>query len=355
MWPENDPEIRFEALRWIADALWKDYLPEIQSMLDDPKLDYRLFEAALAAINTLQGKASQGVTDTKMLIDRITNPQTPPRIAAYALRLVPAGNEGLGLDALKVLLDQNNLELTQEVVRTLALRKDQESHKVLSQILKRESIQESIRLDALAGLIGTADDEIKGMIKQLAQDPSNPLGLEAQRVARQSGWIPNPHVSDPSRSTTSVDQWLSRLDAIEGAPDSQAGRRIFFHVAGASCSQCHRYDGRGNVVGPDLSLISKQGSRREILASILEPNREVAPQFYTTLLQLADGTEFTGILLRSSSNEVYRNNYGQEVTFQKRDIENRKELRSSLMPSGLLDTLSDREIRDLLEFLVNGS
>ena len=354
MWPQEDPEIRFEALRWIADALWKDYLPDIQAMLDDPKLDYRLFEAALAAINTLQGKPSQGVTDTKMLVDRITNPQTPPRIAAYALRLAPVGNESLSLDALKVLLDRNNAELTQEVVRSLAMRKDQDSQKVLSQILTNESIQEPTRLDALAGLIGTADDEIQHMIKQLAANPSNALGLEAQRVARQSGWIPNPHISDPSKSTRSLDQWLSRLDAIEGTPDAEAGRRIFFHVAGASCSQCHRYDGRGNVVGPDLSLISKQGNRREILASILEPNREVAPQFYTTLLQLADGTEFTGILLRSSNNEVYRNNYGQEVTFQKHDIENRKELRSSLMPSGLLDTLSDQEVRDLLEFLVSG-
>jgi putative heme-binding domain-containing protein len=152
-----------------------------------------------------------------------------------------------------------------------------------------------------------------------------------------------------------LDQWLEAIGGLDGAPDPQAGRRIFFHVAGAACSQCHRYEGRGNVVGPDLSLIAKQGTPREILQSILEPNREVAPQFYTTHLELTDGSDFTGILLRSSSNEVYRNGFGQEVTFQKSEIQDRKELRSSLMPSGLLDTMSDREVRNLLAFLLQGS
>jgi putative heme-binding domain-containing protein len=84
----------------------------------------------------------------------------------------------------------------------------------------------------------------------------------------------------------------------------------------------------------------------------MDPNREVAPQFYTTLLELADGSTFTGILLRSSSTEVYRNNFGEEVTFQKKDIADRKELRSSMMPSGLLDTMSDEEVSDLIAFLL---
>jgi hypothetical protein len=104
-------------------------------------------------------------------------------------------------------------------------------------------------------------------------------------------------------------------------------------------------------VGPELSLIGRQGTAKELLQSIMEPNRDVAPQFYTTALELADGTTFTGILLRSSSTEVYRNNSGDEVSFQKRDILQRKELRSSMMPSGLLDTLSDGEVIDLLAFL----
>jgi putative membrane-bound dehydrogenase-like protein len=356
LWSDPDPEIRFEALRWIADGVWKEYLPEVLKMLEDPALEYRLFEAALATTNTLKGDPSQGVTDAKMLVERITHPNTPARIAAYAMRLAPVENKGLGIVELKHLLDRNDPDLTREVVRSLALRKDQESQELLEKIARDASMDEPFRLDALAGLIGTSQPTARALVESLAKGPEGSLAREAQRVLRQSGLDPEVRSGgSTSRPPRSLDQWLEALGGLDGAPDPQAGRRIFFHVAGAACSQCHRHEGRGNVVGPDLSLIAKQGTPREILQSILEPNREVAPQFYTTHLELTDGSDFTGILLRSSSNEVYRNGFGQEVTFQKSEIQDRKELRSSLMPSGLLDTMSDREVRDLLAFLLQGS
>ena len=356
LWSDPDPEIRFEALRWIADGVWKEYLPEVLKMLEDPALEYRLFEAALATTNTLKGDPSQGVTDAKMLVERITQPNTPARIAAYAMRLAPVEHQGLGIVELKHLLDRNDPDLTREVVRSLALRKDQESQELLEKIARDASMDEPFRLDALAGLIGTSQPTARALVESLAKGPEGSLAREAQRVLRQSGLDPEVRSGgSTSRPPRSLDQWLEALGGLDGAPDPQAGRRIFFHVAGAACSQCHRHEGRGNVVGPDLSLIAKQGTPREILQSILEPNREVAPQFYTTHLELTDGSDFTGILLRSSSNEVYRNGFGQEVTFQKSEIQDRKELRSSLMPSGLLDTMSDREVRDLLAFLLQGS
>jgi putative membrane-bound dehydrogenase-like protein len=356
LWSDPDPEIRFEALRWIADGVWKEYLPEVLKMLEDPALEYRLFEAALATTNTLKGDPSQGVTDAKMLVERITHPNTPARIAAYAMRLAPVENKGLGIVELKHLLDRNDPDLTREVVRSLALRKDQESQELLDKIARDASMDEPFRLDALAGLIGTSQPTARALVESLAKGPEGSLAREAQRVLRQSGLDPEVRSGgSTSRPPRSLDQWLEALGGLGGAPDPQAGRRIFFHVAGAACSQCHRHEGRGNVVGPDLSLIAKQGTPREILQSILEPNREVAPQFYTTHLELTDGSDFTGILLRSSSNEVYRNGFGQEVTFQKSEIQDRKELRSSLMPSGLLDTMGDREVRDLLAFLLQGS
>ena len=356
LWSDPDPEIRFEALRWIADGVWKEYLPEVLKMLEDPALEYRLFEAALATTNTLKGDPSQGVTDAKMLVERITHPNTPARIAAYAMRLAPVEHKGLGIVELKHLLDRNDPDLTREVVRSLALRKDQESQELLDKIARDASMDEPFRLDALAGLIGTSQPTARALVESLAKGPEGSLAREAQRVLRQSGLDPEVRSGgSTSRPPRSLDQWLEALGGLDGAPDPQAGRRIFFHVAGAACSQCHRHEGRGNVVGPDLSLIAKQGTPREILQSILEPNREVAPQFYTTHLELTDGSDFTGILLRSSSNEVYRNGFGQEVTFQKSEIQDRKELRSSLMPSGLLDTMGDREVRDLLAFLLQGS
>jgi hypothetical protein len=149
--------------------------------------------------------------------------------------------------------------------------------------------------------------------------------------------------------------WLRRLDVLPGVASAEAGRRIFFHQGMALCATCHRHSGRGNVVGPDLTLVGRQGDRQAILRSILEPGREVAPQFYPTMLKLRDGTTFTGILLRSSSIDVFRDITGRERTFQKSDVVEREELKTSLMPPGLVGALTDGELRDLLAFLTANS
>jgi putative heme-binding domain-containing protein len=90
-----------------------------------------------------------------------------------------------------------------------------------------------------------------------------------------------------------------------------------------------------------------------LLQSILDPNREVAPQFYTTVLELEDGEVFSGFLLRSSSQEVFRDARGQERTIQKHQIVRRKELTTSLMPGGLEAQLTAEELRDLLAYLLS--
>ena len=124
-------------------------------------------------------------------------------------------------------------------------------------------------------------------------------------------------------------------------------------VAVSSSIPRSRFAPPGNVVGPDLTLIAQQGDRAAILRSILEPHREVAPQFYPSLVKLKDGTEFTGILLRSSSSEVFRDLTGKERAFPEADVISRTEIKMSLMPPGLVMSLTDAELRDLLAFLTS--
>src|SRR5205814_1408863 len=102
----------------------------------------------------------------------------------------------------------------------------------------------------------------------------------------------------------------------------EAGRRIFFHPRLVMCANCHTYEGRGGIVGPDLSLVSARGEPAWILQSILEPSREVAPQFYPTLLNFKDSTEFLGIKLRKGGGgrEIYRDLKGGEVVIKTEEI-----------------------------------
>jgi len=336
---DPDPEMRFECLRWIADAVMKDFMPEIETMLGDPALDFRLFEAVLATWNTLRGDPGAGVTNPEVLVERITNPKTPARLKGYALRLAPPSHKALTLELLRELAKSEDEVLQLEAVRSLAARK------ASADIAADENVKIVLRAEAILGV------EDLSLLQKLSKHAFPLIRDEANRGLRFTKFDHSFVMNTKRPAFDQTEAWLKMLDDIEGSPDLEAGRRIFFNSKVALCSNCHRHSGRGNVVGPDLTLVAQQGDRTAILRSILEPHREVAPQFYPSLVKLKDGTEFTGILLRSSSTEVFRDLTGKERSFPEADVISRTELKTSLMPPGLVLSLTDKELRDLLAFL----
>ncbi|MEO6742767.1 MAG: PVC-type heme-binding CxxCH protein [Chthoniobacteraceae bacterium] len=377
---DSDPEIRFECLRWIADAVLTSFSADVERMLTQPDLDYRLFEAALATWNTLRGNPGAGVTDAAVLVERVTDPAVPARLKGFALRLLPATHPKIKVPMLRELLAANDPVLSLEVARTLVARDADDARALLAEIATDESRDAELRAEAIVGLSASASPEHHALLVKLSTHDSATLRDEALRALRSSSLDDTARKSisaaalhhpesaslakallDPASINAGrpayedTNAWLKRLDALPGKADADAGRRIFFHPRMAMCATCHRHSGRGNVVGPDLSLIAQQSDLPGTLRSILEPSREVAPQFYPTLLKLKDGTEFIGILLRSSSIDVFRDLTGKERTFQKADIIQRTELTTSLMPPGLVATLTDEELRDLVAFVRGGA
>lgn len=348
---DSDPEVRFECLRWIADAVLTGFQADVEKLLGDPTLDFRLFEAALATWNTLRGEPGAGVTNPDVLVERITNPAVPARLKGYALRLAPAKHAKLTVAVLKDLLLTKDADLSLEVVRTLAAHNTDDARGVLADMAADTAADARLRAEAISGLALSDKAEHQQLLARLATDKNSNLRGEARRALRFTEHDKSFTMSQTRPVFSDTEAWLKLLDALPGQASAENGRRLFFHPKVALCASCHRHGGRGNVVGPDLSLIARQGDRAAILQSILEPHREVAPQFYPTLLKLKDGTDFTGILLRSSSTEVFRDLTGKERTFQKADIVQRTELKTSLMPPALVMSLTDAEIRDLLEFL----
>ncbi|HEY1052175.1 MAG TPA: PVC-type heme-binding CxxCH protein [Prosthecobacter sp.] len=338
-WDDPDPEMRFECLRWTADAVLKNFMPQVEAMLSDPALEFRLFEAALATWNTLRGEPGSGVTNPDVLAGRITDPKTPARLKGYALRLAPTNHAKITLPLLRELLSLKDDVLTLEVVRTLAARK------ASAEVAADETRSPQLRTEAIVGV------EDMALLQKLAANDNTLIRDEARRALRFTEHDNSFTISTSRPTFDDTDAWLKMLDALPGKADPDTGRRLFFHPKVAICSTCHRHSGRGNVVGPDLTFVAQQGDRAAILRSILEPHREVAPQFYPSQVKLKDGTEFTGILLRSSSVETFRDLTGRERTFPQTDIVSRTELKTSLMPAGLVMSLTDSELRDLLAFL----
>jgi putative heme-binding domain-containing protein len=145
-----------------------------------------------------------------------------------------------------------------------------------------------------------------------------------------------------------LDAWLKRL---EGPADAAAGRRVFFHPRLAGCFRCHRAEGRGQEVGPDLSTIGRT-ERRHILESVLRPSAVVAPHYQVWQIETADGKISTGMLVKTVLDEyTYLDAKGALFKRNTRNIVTSRPAPMSIMPDGLPDLLTDQELRDLLAYL----
>ncbi len=124
--------------------------------------------------------------------------------------------------------------------------------------------------------------------------------------------------------------------------------------ATAQCLKCHRFGGEGAATGPDLTGTGNRFAPNDVLEAILHPSKVISDQYRPTefitksrtlisgQVESDDGTTLT-IRANPLSNET--------VKLKKSDIAKQRPARLSLMPEGLVDTLSEEEILDMIAYL----
>ena len=136
----------------------------------------------------------------------------------------------------------------------------------------------------------------------------------------------------------------------EGKADK--GRDVFFRKGANSCGNCHRVQGQGQWIGPDLSTIGTKYGRDELVRSILNPSAAIGYNFRALTVALTDGRVLTGLPVEDSADRlVLKTADGQRLSLRANQIDERKTSDVSLMPEGLAETLTDSELIDLLTFL----
>ncbi|MCB1235089.1 MAG: c-type cytochrome [Verrucomicrobiae bacterium] len=132
------------------------------------------------------------------------------------------------------------------------------------------------------------------------------------------------------------------------SPDAEAGHEIFRQF----CVACHQAGEEGFAqVGPNLSTV-KAWDRDQLLTNILDPNREVSPDFVEYLVEKTDGSVVSGALLNETDAAVLlrRPDGSREAVFR-RDIKEVRNSGLSLMPEGLETVLSPRDLANLIAWL----
>ena len=141
-----------------------------------------------------------------------------------------------------------------------------------------------------------------------------------------------------------ADRYKPALD-MDGDP--AAGLVVFKKV----CANCHRVGTTGHAVGPDLQSVQNK-SPEDLLISILDPNRDVQPNYYVYGAVTEQGKVVNGIIVNDSTNSItLRAAEAKEQTVLRRNLESLTSTRVSLMPEGVEKDLSIKQSADLISFI----
>lgn len=372
-----DPDTRFLAVKWVADDQLIDYRPDLVEMLDAKDLDYRLFRAIAAALDRLDGKKPNDYPSTELLLSKIRDDEAPVMIRRMCLRQISSDPSQLKTDDVKHVVEHPDAGLRLEAVRTLGVMNVPERAIALQMIAGDSRQSTSVRAAAIAGLAITADSHLD-VLFEFAIEAEGDLQAQSLRglvgaklSAEQQEQLRGVAKSDPNcreaiarlldkapAERPSAENTAAWKQLLAGDGNAEVGERIFFGSKVGTCSKCHQIDGRGTMVGPDLSVISRrvksEGDRGVdwLLETILQPSKHMAPQFTPWQIVLNNGKQLVGLPRRKGGNaEAYLGLDGKEFSVKKPDIDFRHEMPKSIMPDGLLLSLTKQELRDLFAFL----
>ncbi len=372
--------IRRAAVQWIAEERLTEFRPQVEAVLNDPQITADLFLATLAALEMLNGVPPAQFDKTppgKYVLPLVRDEKRSSTVRALALKLVNPADPALDGAFFEKLLQTDDAKLRLETVRTLQSSPVKQAGALLQSIAADEKQDKLLRAEAIAGLGSAAgrgqltaeakkllldllngedavlrsealrslrgivakDPEVREAIEKLAKTPAGSEGALAEEVGLALGKAP-----------AGLRRPLAGEDL--GGGDAATGRRVFFHANGAGCFKCHTVDGRGGRVGPDLSTIGRSHSREKLLASIVEPGKEIAPQYVAWSFETTDGKVLTGMIVHENEGKTIIGDAEGKLTELKTiDIVQRVPQAKSVMPEKLPDLMTLQEFRDLLAFL----
>jgi putative heme-binding domain-containing protein len=195
---------------------------------------------------------------------------------------------------------------------------------------------DDIRRDAVANLTDLQRAELKPLIE--ARPTTAPIVAEPRPLVKK--WT-------MAELVPLVETGLKKRDFVRG-------RRMF---AAANCFACHRFDNQGGAIGPDLTVLSGRFGPRDVLESIVEPSKQISDQYAAVTVVTDDGDVVTGRIVNLKGEKLMINTNMLDPTasvgVDRRHIEQMEPSKVSMMPEGLLNTLQQDEILDLMAYLLS--
>ncbi len=188
--------------------------------------------------------------------------------------------------------------------------------------------------------------EVKGRLE--SKNPG--VKLAAREAAARLGLDrPAGGSSGPVIARMDFDKVVAAVQKEKEKGDAALGAQLFERVG---CITCHTISKTEGLKGPFLGDIANRYSRAELAEAILKPSAKIAQGFETQKFATVNGVLYEGFIVRESGEEVeFRNATGAVTVLDKAQIEERGKSEVSVMPTGLADPLTTRELASILAYL----
>jgi hypothetical protein len=392
---DNDPSVRREALRWIAEEGMDRLLPDLNLVLDQPGVDLGLVTALSASRWQLEGKKPADWEKRGLGNDALEylGGKWPASLRLAVLQSLPVNAPELTEARILELIGQAEGAYQKALTVRLAHLSNPSANATLKLFASWDKLPTAELADSLSAWASRSDETGKATRKRLVDalaKASDPIAFACTRSLRgpirsgdevaRNALLERGHKAVIAKTDDSA-EWADQIRVAFGSsnplPDSikqalpkpladaaawvkalstpsdlEAGRRVFAHPQGPGCLICHKVEGQGGLVGPDLTGYARGRTVETMVKSILEPAAEVAPQFAPWILEMKDGRTLEGMIVQENEGKIIIGRAdGTTETVGSADVTSRSPTTGSVMPAGLANRMTRGEFRAVINYL----
>jgi putative heme-binding domain-containing protein len=371
---EGDPRASIAALAALARVSARD---ESHRRPDDPKPDPDLHKRMLASLSRVQWEKLSHSEQLDLLraytlaFTRLGPPDETTRrqLTQKFESLFPALSRELNAELAQKLVYLETPSAAEKLMTALRNAPTQEEQIDYARTLRvlKTGWTPQLREEYFRWFLTAANfkggSSLAGFMRDMKNDAVATL-TDEEKIALQPILEAEPERKTPLQALANrsfVKQWSATelfpaiQDGLNSGRSFEKGRRLYGE---AGCASCHRFDNEGAAIGPDLTHIAGRFSARDLLEKIIDPSREISDQYGAIIITKKNGETVIGRVgnLNQDTLMVIENMFAPNdfTQVKRQEIESIAPSQLSMMPEGLLDTLEEDEILDLLAFLLSG-
>lgn len=205
-------------------------------------------------------------------------------------------------------------------------------------------------------------NSFKGFLENTRKDalatfaPANEVAdLDALSSKMESVTIPNYVAPKGPGKTYTVDEVVALAKGGIKGRNYENGKAMYNSTM---CATCHRFNGDGGSIGPDLTGSGNRYTLRDFMENIVEPSKVVSDQYDSHMIEKKDGSLVIGRVVSEDAEtlQVMMNPFAptQLTAVKASEVKSKKTQAVSMMPPGLINVLNQEELLDLIAYVLSG-